>query len=924
MISITIDPAGSFPYPVVVYLPLTTPEYARSLASRIDPAEILEFDPCGWNHSLHHLPATYPQHFPVSVGTLYWPDTASQFAVGYYLATAEDVDLIKSRAFKSTGPQPVRLTLSDNDDSAPDGTTVGTVDLPMFLLPPRPLDAISGQEGKSKCYLLTLVDQRYFWWFTDDQIVVDPGTTLWTDLVDDIADALGVSVTFGGGVDVGYGRPSNRYTAYSQPLPLLLDAALSQIGHVLVANYDGTLVAQDYAASRAVQLVNGGRISPHDGDFYPLGGGTFDPTLLAKNVPSQVVVVFSRKLSTTGYSYTPYRRAVTLASLGLTSPGEPFAGVVGFTGAKTIMGDMAATITPPATVPTNVADLNSYAVLIADSYYTSCLASYDQSFSGIAAWAPNGLTDLVRFDYEVGKITTRVMRGPWEEKSWGRVRLSDLPGMASSYPAGAADGIRFVKITSVVPEPTSIEVTVDDAATTYTVTDSDGNFVSVPGSGVDTDTTASDLRDALAASADSGFACAVWTVTGSTITFAPATITVLATSGTGTMSVNGAVVTIDSDDASTTYQVTINSLSVSVSGSGTGVDDTATALQVALAASTDDGFADATWTAVAATVTRSPDPACPYGLSATVSGGDGEMSTETDDLYPAKEVFSDLAKTLGADAYYRSSNGAVPRVDAYHEVVLLTDAYCATKVYQDAPDGITVRLGDGTSRIDGVIVHSFRETDGFRNDPTGDPAESLTGLDYSKVCQRLYSYEEPQTLTVVTKVCQVKNEEGNVVNVSYETRTIEIPACASIGGPVCFDADSECCPSGLCCESCDDVMDDLVATLTDATVGTVVVNLSKDVVPICDPCTWSGSTVIIGGDYDGQTLYLTMAINPGSSCAQIHGNIGNSACPPDCGFGYANDDFACSPFYAQFVTNIHIATPDCGSSIIVDQVIVTE
>jgi hypothetical protein len=181
---------------------------------------------------------------PVVPQTLAWPaNRASECAVGYFLAADSDVDAIRQQVYQGNGYLPQTLTLTD-------GTR--QVSALLYMLPARPLSQVA---GRNALQLLTLVDQRYFWWQRAADVAVTPGTTTWADLYAAIGAALGVSIQ-ADPVDPAYLKPAAGLGQHYEALPPLLDAVALSCGQRTVCGLDGTVRALNYASSQALLAQN--------------------------------------------------------------------------------------------------------------------------------------------------------------------------------------------------------------------------------------------------------------------------------------------------------------------------------------------------------------------------------------------------------------------------------------------------------------------------------------------------------------------------------------------------------------------------------------------------------------------------------------------------------------------------------------------
>src|ERR1700687_2344884 len=172
-------------------VPLAVPDAALLawVSNNISTRDVFDFQ-----RRLHPGPGLAWSAFPgqrrarhVKPNTLYWPVGASRFAVGYFFATDNQLTQIRQQVAASGdstnySAQPLVL----DDGKRPVVTTK------LFMLPPRPLAQIAGANG---LYLLTLVDDRYFWWErTADIQVASDGTTTWASLISSIATGLSVTL----------------------------------------------------------------------------------------------------------------------------------------------------------------------------------------------------------------------------------------------------------------------------------------------------------------------------------------------------------------------------------------------------------------------------------------------------------------------------------------------------------------------------------------------------------------------------------------------------------------------------------------------------------------------------------------------------------------------------------------------------------
>jgi hypothetical protein len=227
---------------------------------RIDPSWSWEFANLGGDSLRVPYGAldAFPD-LPQDVGLLWWPQGASRFACARFLASGTQVDQIRQTV---TGDAPAPLVMAD--------ALGNSITTDLYMLPARPLAQV---QGTNHWYLLSLVDERFRWWFRAAEISVAGGTTSWQSLYSLIGAALGVSITVDA-IPAAYLKPHVALTGRYDLLPLLLDAVAFSVGQRVVRLLDGTVWAmnQDTAHLRQKQEIDAQRPALAGG-FYALGVG---------------------------------------------------------------------------------------------------------------------------------------------------------------------------------------------------------------------------------------------------------------------------------------------------------------------------------------------------------------------------------------------------------------------------------------------------------------------------------------------------------------------------------------------------------------------------------------------------------------------------------------------------------------------------
>lgn len=258
---------------------LTDPEeFAGLIAQHRAVEDIYELEQPSWS-GLNDRKPSYNSRRHIKLGRLSWPTGASRFAIGHFLAT--DAQLLEIRNnirppgqgnSASLDAQTLRIWAGG------DATDWQVIETDLHLLPPRPLFQYSSMPASlgidsdraQNLWLLTLVDDRYFWWMKAASIVVDQGTTTWDDLISAIMTELAPPAWTSSAVDASYLKPHGSLTTHYGSLPALLDAVCYSIGRRCIRYLDGTveLITADEAATQRDELLD-------EYKEYTIQGGSF-------------------------------------------------------------------------------------------------------------------------------------------------------------------------------------------------------------------------------------------------------------------------------------------------------------------------------------------------------------------------------------------------------------------------------------------------------------------------------------------------------------------------------------------------------------------------------------------------------------------------------------------------------------------------
>src|SRR5688572_3340467 len=222
------------------------------------------------------------------INTLWFPTGATRWSIGLFLCDAASLARILPVVRAADGRAPLRIQEFRN------GVAGSSLTLPnMFLLPPRELNNTeTGVNG----FLLCLVDQRYFWQFTDTGLMEVDDATTWEEVYDMIGQGMGISI-FYDDINPGYFRPDpEELTRRYENGGLLLDAVAHSVGQrivlgvdnvvrAMIASTSATLNAANQTILLAKGLSSGGRMVPYREAVYPAAVRTVFPAQLAEVYP---------------------------------------------------------------------------------------------------------------------------------------------------------------------------------------------------------------------------------------------------------------------------------------------------------------------------------------------------------------------------------------------------------------------------------------------------------------------------------------------------------------------------------------------------------------------------------------------------------------------------------------------------------------
>lgn len=237
---------------------------------------------------------------PRGIGLMTWPAWGlSRWAAGHFLAHATAADRLRAETRRLLGeaddelaPWSAALTLRIEaaSETGPSGNA-DRVELPVFLLPPRPLAAPDPRptevpgfgvvETSSGAYLLTVVDRRYYLRYRSVRPDIDADLSCdatWGDVYAALAADARIDLTWDE-VPSDYLVPPETLAGLAGlDVALALDCVAASVGQRVVARYDGTFHAQ--SADGAIAARDAADLEALSAGRRRLGGGElFAPVL---------------------------------------------------------------------------------------------------------------------------------------------------------------------------------------------------------------------------------------------------------------------------------------------------------------------------------------------------------------------------------------------------------------------------------------------------------------------------------------------------------------------------------------------------------------------------------------------------------------------------------------------------------------------
>ncbi len=340
-----------------------------------------------WEFQNYFTPGTaafptpyFPQRECPAVGRLHWPVGADEWATCHLVATGEQVILLR----EAIGLDPVPLTLRITD-----GTAAGTIETEMYSII-RPIC----QKGSNEWFLVTCMDERYYWHMCGSSEIPQMPAS-WEDFLQELFGLIGVTPVIES-IPSGYSTPNTqRWTTGIQPIPIVIQSVVRQIGMQVVRSLDGTVSVVRPATAYADDAARWTRI-----ETKVLNGGRIDPTDIGRIVPGDVDVCFFD-----GDNGTFNTESRTLSALAITEYG----------GTQGVSAGRARISADPLSA--EASERTAWADQAAEDYYRWCLSRTDVTLRGIVNENPVGMDGMMEWVHHPDMLVTRIIRPEWADRN---------------------------------------------------------------------------------------------------------------------------------------------------------------------------------------------------------------------------------------------------------------------------------------------------------------------------------------------------------------------------------------------------------------------------------------------------------------------------------------------------------------------------
>ena len=361
----------------------------------------------------------------IKLNTLIWPHTACRWAHFHTIVSMGQLAAIRGAVGKSRSGKALKMEWW-NDKKV----KVDEISTTMYMLEARPL-------AGDNLALLTLVDQRYYWW-KPVNINITEGTTTWASIIASAASGCGTSVTIETSpegaslseIPAEYKYPSIFYRGRHEHAPVLLDAVCQAVGLRVCRLLGGTVKAQDSRRAAAIAAGNAG-----SGGVSTRGGGPCaftKPNDASAMMPRTVTMQCTKaNFGVVNPNDPIYSKSVVISTLANRVPSQvrdapELKGIKGHSFTKILSSSIVADF-QGGIDPVNELEIIALAERMALDYWLYQRALFDQSWNGIHSFVPEAHSDRYEWEYRSDGISTRMLPGDMLSGTLGHVGTYPTP-----------------------------------------------------------------------------------------------------------------------------------------------------------------------------------------------------------------------------------------------------------------------------------------------------------------------------------------------------------------------------------------------------------------------------------------------------------------------------------------------------------------
>jgi hypothetical protein len=339
----------------------------------------------------------------LALGDWWYPVGMSRWSELHLVTTDDFYSQLVSAGFDSGGnPKANPLTFLQN------GVTISSN---MYILDIRPMGKMPSKPG---CYIITFVDERYWFNFTPISLQITESTK-WEDVINDVISGLGISGSFDS-VPAAYlsPEPNSDLQARNENSAIVADAVAFNVGMRWVRNLNGSYKLQTAGSAKST-------VNANIQNYWLAGGNSLTQNTKLVNgvLPGKTKVSYPKWCTCTGdyinpmHGHIPYWKNIG-DEYAVDSNLSQFLPYQGFNATK-VWHDTAKAIydNPTDSDPKNKQQLTDLAQQISTDYYAWLNDGIDQSFP-LLAWAAGveGFHDVC-WHWARDGVITRVQHLPW-------------------------------------------------------------------------------------------------------------------------------------------------------------------------------------------------------------------------------------------------------------------------------------------------------------------------------------------------------------------------------------------------------------------------------------------------------------------------------------------------------------------------------